>query len=119
MLKGLIILIALQLVGDVISAQLGLPIPGAIIGMLLLLSYLIFKGRIGTSLEKSTNHVLPYLPLFLIPASVGVIQYGTLLKQEGIAILTALVLSVIISFICTPLIFNALRQRGKSASEKG
>lgn len=110
MLQGLIILIALQLLGDALSEYFELPVPGAIIGMVLLLSYLIIKGQLSKPLDQATSALLPYLPLFLIPASVGVIQYGPLLKQEGFAIITALIISVVLSFICTPFIFRTLRK---------
>lgn len=109
MLQGLIILIALQLIGECISHYAELPIPGAIIGMLLLLIYLMIAGSVSESLSSTSQKLFPYLPLLLIPASVGVIQYGGLLEKEGFAILMALVISLIISFTATPFIFKALK----------
>ena len=113
MLQGLITLIALQLVGECISHYGDLPIPGAIIGMLLLLIYLMFRGSVSESLTSTSQKLFPYLPLLVIPASVGVIQYGALLEKEGIAILAALVISLILSFIATPFIFKALKSPTK------
>lgn len=109
MLQGIIVLIALQLIGETISYYLDIPIPGAIIGMVLLLLFLMFKGNVSESLSSTAQKLFPYLPLLLIPASVGVIQYGQLLEKEGIAVVSALVLSLVISFIATPLIFKGLK----------
>lgn len=108
MLQGIITLIALQLVGETISHYFEIPIPGAIIGMVLLLLYLMIKGYVATPLATTAQKLFPYLPLLLIPASVGVIQYGALLEREGVAVLAALIISLVISFIATPFIFQAL-----------
>ena len=108
MLQGIITLITLQLVGEALSTYLNIPIPGAIIGMVLLLAYLMVKGGVSNHLLTTAQQLFPYLPLLLIPASVGVIQYGELLEREGAAVLIALVLSLLISFILTPFIFRAL-----------
>lgn len=112
------VLIALQLVGEMISHYFGLPIPGAIIGMAILLGYLILRGEVAESLSTSSQYLFPYLPLLLIPASVGVIQYGELLEKEGIAVLAALVISLIISFVATPFIFMGLRSLFQSNNRK-
>ena len=108
MLQGLIVLVALQLIGETFSHYLNIPIPGAIIGMVLLLGYLVIRGFVSKPLLETSTRLFPYLPLLLIPASVGVIQYGSLLEEEGVAVLTALVLSLVISFAVTPFIFKGL-----------
>lgn len=109
MLQGIIVLIALQLIGDGISHALDIPIPGSIIGMVLLLCFLVIKGSVSDSLSSTAQSLFPYLPLLLIPASVGVIQYGDLLKQEGLAVISALVLSAIASLLALPFIFKFLK----------
>ncbi len=109
MLKGLIILVSLQLIGEAITTYLDIPIPGAIIGMLLLLIYLMIKGYVDEELSSTATHLFPYLPLLLIPASVGVIQYGELLEKEGLSIIAALVISVICSFFFVPFFFKLLK----------
>lgn len=108
MLQGIITLVALQLAGEMLSHYLDIPIPGAIIGMVLLLVYLMIRGYVSQPLSETSQKLFPYLPLLLIPASVGVIQYGKLLEEEGLAVLAALVLSLILSFIATPYLFRGL-----------
>lgn len=108
MLQGIITLVALQLAGEMLSHYLDIPVPGAIIGMVLLLGYLMIKGYVSRPLAETSQKLFPYLPLLLIPASVGVIQYGALLEKEGLAVLAALVISLVISFIATPFLFKGL-----------
>ncbi|MEN8719037.1 MAG: CidA/LrgA family protein, partial [Oceanococcaceae bacterium] len=45
-LHGLIALLAAQLAGELLCAVLGLPLPGAVVGMLLLLIVLAVRGRV-------------------------------------------------------------------------
>ena len=118
MLQGIITLVALQLLGETISFYFDIPIPGAIIGMVLLLGYLMLRGYVSRPLAETSGKLFPYLPLLLIPASVGVIQYGTLLEKEGIAVLAALVISLVISFIATPFIFRFLSTALKRQPER-
>lgn len=110
MLRGLIYLILLQITGDTIAHLFSLPIPGAVIGMVLLLFILIAKGGISEPLLQTSQTLFPLLPLLLIPASVGVVAYLDLLEKEWIGIIAALVLSLVASFLITPFIFQRLIQ---------
>ncbi len=111
MLKGLILLVFLQLLGDCIAHIFALPIPGAVIGMVILLFYLMLKGGLDSDLQLTAQKLFPFLPLLLIPTSVGVIQYLDLLKEEWFAITSALVLSLITGMIATPFVFGFFIRR--------
>ena len=113
MLKGFLMLIGFQLAGEAISIAGQIPVPGPVIGMILLFLTLLISG-IPVHLAKTSASLLPYLPLFLIPASVGVMKFTSLLENEFWAILLALVISLTLSFLLTPLImkgFMALNSR--------
>jgi len=105
MLKGFLMLIGFQLAGEAISIAGQLPVPGPVIGMILLFLTLLISG-IPDHLAKTSASLLPYLPLFLIPASVGVMKFTRLLENEFWAILLALVISLTLSFLLTPLIMK-------------
>ena len=110
LLKGLLILIAFQLGGEVITAWFALPFSGAIIGMGLLLLFLIAKGGIPTILSRTSSFILPYIPLFLMPICVGAVAYWPLIKEEWVGLTIALVISTIASIIMLPYIMGfALR----------
>jgi holin-like protein len=110
MLKGLTLLLALQLLGSLIST-LWLPmLPGAIIGMLLLVVILAIRG-IDESLQQAANWLLSYLPLLLVVPAAGIMVSGTALLDEGVAIAAALVLSVIITVPLCGLLMQYLTVR--------
>jgi holin-like protein len=106
MLNGLLSLLVFNLLGFVLVSMLDLPLPAAVAGLILLFGYLMLTGSVPDSLVQATAKLLPFLPLFLIPASAGVIQYGKLLEQEWLAISLALVISSLVSFMLTPFIFR-------------
>ena len=101
MLRGLIALFVFQGIGESIVYFGHLPIPGSIIGMMLLFLTLKTRGRnIPIALEKTSHLMIRYLYLFLIPACTG---YFFLIKNnlEGWIIIIA---SVAISTFATMII---------------
>ena len=116
MLKGLTLLLALQLLGSLIST-LWLPmLPGAIIGMLLLVVILAVRG-IDESLQQAANWLFSYLPLLLVVPAAGIMVSGTALLDEGVAIAAALVLSVIITVPLCGLLMQYLTVRLERKAE--
>jgi len=105
MLVGLLYLILFQLLGHLIVVGLAIPIPSPVVGLVLLFVYLLIKGHVPASLLGAANILLPLLPLFLIPASAGIIQYGDLIMEDGVAIVAALLGSLTISILVVPHIF--------------
>lgn len=106
MLPGILQLMIFNLLGYVFAQGFDLPIPASVIGLVLLLTYLLIRGGISESLAEATSKLLPLLPLFLIPASAGVVEYGALVKKEWLPILLALVTSLFVSFLVTPFLFR-------------
>lgn len=96
MLYGLIVLLVFLLLGEFIASLLGWPVPGSVMGMLLLFTALVMRGQVTPMLKETSQSLLPYLPLFIVPASVGIVNYGDLIKQEGLVILAAMLLSLLV-----------------------
>jgi holin-like protein len=96
MLYGLIVFIAFLLLGDFLAALLAWPVPGSVMGMLLLFCVLVVRGGVNTSLKQSSQGLLPYLPLFIVPASVGIVNYMDVVREEGLLIVTAMVVSLMV-----------------------
>jgi len=106
MLAGLVQLLVFHWLGYMLVTTLNLPFPAPVAGMILLLVYLLLNGSISEELAQATGHLLPFLPLFLIPAGAGVIQYGDVVKQEWFPMTLALVVSSVASFVVTPFLFR-------------
>jgi len=111
LLKGLLILIGFQLAGEFISAQFGLPFPGAVIGMGILFLYLLIKGNTPKPLSTTSTALFPYIPLFLMPACVGAMGYWSLLQEEWLALIVALTVSTITTIALTPYIMKFFMSR--------
>ena len=96
MLYGLIVLFGYLLLGEFVAALFAWPVPGSVLGMLLLFVTLVVRGRVSPELNASSKGLLPYLPLFIVPASVGIVNYVDLLEQQGLIILLAMLVSLAI-----------------------
>ncbi len=99
MLLGISILFFFYILGEFVVHFLASPIPGSVAGMLLLFTFLLFWGKAPKGLITTSENLLLYLPLLLVPAGVGVMQYFELLKEEAIAIICALLIGTSLSMI--------------------
>ena len=106
MLLGISILLAYQLVGEMLVVLLALPLPGPVAGMLLLLITLMVRGEVAAPLGSAANLLLSHLSLLFVPAGVGVMVHFHRLGEEGLAIAMALVLSTFATLAATALIMK-------------
>lgn len=94
MVTGLIALLACQVVGELVVRTLGLPVPGPILGMVLLLVLLEVRQPSSRSgLVQGAQTVLRHLPLLYVPAGVGVVVYLGLLGDHPVPLVVGLVVS--------------------------
>lgn len=106
MLVGFLILLLFQFAGELIVIALGVPVPGPVVGMVLLLVCLIVKGEVPESLRIPSEALLKHLALLFVPAGVGLMTHFSLLKADWLAILLALIISTGLTIIVTALILN-------------
>ncbi|TQR20270.1 CidA/LrgA family protein [Psychrobacillus vulpis] len=93
----IIIIYMFSLLGTLFVQTLHIKFPGSIVGLLLLLITLHLKITPVSLIRDGAGFLLGVLPLFFIPATVGVMKYPELLSVHGLL----LILSVIISTILT------------------
>ena len=108
MLESLALLLALQTIGEVLSYALNLPIPGPVIGMVMLLALLALRPAVVTRLKSTTTALLQHLSLLFVPAGVGVMVHWQRLSSEGLAIIVAIVVSTVLAIAVTALTVRAL-----------
>ena len=72
MLLGAAILLACQVGGDWLATRLAWPLPGPVLGMAILAVTLAIRGRTPQGLGKVAAWLLKAMPLFFIPAGVGI-----------------------------------------------
>ena len=99
--------------GVYLVACLQLSLPGNVAGMLimfgLLASGLVEPGRI----EAGGGFLLKHFAFFFIPISVGLISFGSLMRQNGLTLLAILVASAVVGVAVTGLSVQ-WQQPGKS-----
>lgn len=98
-----ILIISTQILGLVLVSELGywaagwlgLPIPGNVLGMLLLFGLLATGVVPLWIVEAAAMLLLRHLAFFFIPLAVGLMGFADLLREHGLAILAALLVSAV------------------------
>ncbi|HYP81851.1 CidA/LrgA family protein [Variovorax sp.] len=99
-LRGLAWLLAFQSLGELLSRAFSLPLPGPVLGLVLLLPALRHP-RVRESVAACADFLLAHLSLLFIPVGVGVMTHLTLLAQYGGRMLLVIVLSTWIGLAVT------------------
>jgi len=126
MVQGIAILLVCQLVGEAAARGLGLPVPGPVLGLGLLVAGLWAWNRwrpfedsalLDSDLGRVSGALLAGLSIFFVPAGVGVVQYGGLIETWGLALGVALVGSTLATLIVTAGVFVAVKRLGGGAAQ--
>jgi holin-like protein len=117
MLSALTLLLLLQLIGEVFVQWFALPVPGPVLGLLLLFAALLWRGRLDDDLRNTANALLQHLSLLFVPAGVGVMVHAARIADEWLALSLALVGSTLLSMAATALTlqFFLRFRRGKDS----
>jgi holin-like protein len=107
-LAGFAWLLSLQTIGEVLSRGLSLPLPGPVIGMVLLLLALA-SARVREPVSRCADFLLSHLSLLFVPVAVGVMAYLPLLRQYGLRLLVVLVVSTWIGLVVTVLVLRVIK----------
>ncbi len=125
MIASLSLILLCQLAGEVFVRGLALPMPGPVIGLMLLLVLLVARDRFaalargplqGDGVESASRGLLANLSLLFVPAGVGVVQKLDLVAEHGIAFLGVLAVSVLLTLLVTVATFllaSRLMARGR------
>jgi holin-like protein len=114
MLGYLTLIFCCQLVGELIVAASGLPVPGPVIGMALLFSGLLVWGSLPLQIAAVADALLGNLSLLFVPAGVGVMLHLSLLSRDLLSISFALVVSTLLTIAVTGLLMKALSPADKN-----
>lgn len=117
MLRGLAILLSFQLVGEVLAHLLALPVPGPVVGMVLLLLALELRLPAGDDLRSTSGGLLANLSLLYVPAGVGIVQHLPRLAAEWRALVAALLVSTSATLVVTGWVTARLLRRSVAGGE--
>ena len=110
MIGAISLLFVCEFAGDGIARVFGLPLPGSVLGMLILLLWLAGVKRDRPVLGQVTSWLTAHLSVMYVPAAVGLIAQGPILSRYGIGIVVAATVSTLLTLVVTVLVFHwALR----------
>lgn len=103
----------LFLLGNAISSYANLPLPGSIIGLILLFLLLVLKVVKVEWIEQGAHWLLAEFLLFFIPSAVGVVNYQKMLGGQWMKLLAVIALSTITVMAATGLTAQWIAKRRK------
>jgi holin-like protein len=90
----ILFLYGLSLLGNVIVKFFHLPLPGNLVGMVILFLLLMVKAVPLRWVEGGSSILLKHLSLFFIPIAVGLMNYGNLFLHQGWLFLLLILISL-------------------------
>ena len=108
MISGLVQILLFQSLGELVSKLLLPTLPGPVIGLVLMVGWLVIRKGINAELAMVADGFSQYLGLLFVPAAVGVVLFLPQLKANALAIISALVASVILTIGSSALVVRFL-----------
>ena len=120
---ALAVLVGAQLIGEILSRVLHLPLPGPVVGMFLLAVALVIRGGgAGSSspatsgpLADTANVLIANMGLLFVPAGVGIIAEMGILRSDWLPLLAGMLVSTALSLVVTALVMQRVSRREKAA----
>jgi holin-like protein len=109
-LVGITLLLSYQLIGEVMVLVLDLPVPGPVMGMLLLFLTLLLRKRTGQALDSAAGSLLSHLSLLFVPAGVGAMLHFQRIGSEWLPITAGLLISTLLTLAVTALVMKGLQR---------
>lgn len=112
MIAGLVQILLFQGLGEIL-AKFFLPlIPGPVVGLVLLLAWLAARKAVPPSVDLVATAFAQHLGLLFVPAAVGVVMFWPQIRSHAIAVVAALVVSVVATMAVTALVLRAIAKDG-------
>ncbi len=100
MINGITWLLGCQLVGELLVNLTGLPVPGPVVGMLLLFVLMLWRRPDeDAGVSRASSALLRHLQLFFVPAGVGVIVHLGTLREDAWPLSVGLVVSWLVGML--------------------
>ena len=117
-LRGFAWLLALQAAGELAVKQLGLTVPGPVLGMVFLL-FALYWPSVRLAVAGSAEFLLNHLSLLFVPVGVGVMTHLGVFSDFGWRIAVVLVLSTWVGLSVTALALRWLQGRQEKKGREG
>ncbi len=107
MITAFAALLVSQLAGEIIVRVVSLPIPGPVVGMILLFAVMLARMPLPRALNDTADGLLRHLSLLFVPAGTGVIQHLDRLGTDALRLLAVVVLATAVTLAVTALVFES------------
>ncbi|WP_037227682.1 CidA/LrgA family protein [Roseobacter sp. GAI101] len=101
MLAYLTLILVCQLAGELAVGALAMPVPGPVVGMVLLFILLIAIGSVPKGLDQTATGLLNSMSLLFVPAGTGVMLHFKLLGEALLPLSLALIFSTLATIVVT------------------
>jgi len=108
MIRMLAIILGFQLVGEVTSRAADLPLPGPVLGLILLVLAFVLRPGLAEAIRPTATGLLAHLSLFFVPAGVGIVAHWDLLRTQGLGLAVAVMGSTLLAIAAGALAFTAV-----------
>ncbi len=108
MLGWLTVVFSCQLAGETLVAATGMPLPGPVAGMVMMLVILAVRGKVPEELSTVSGALLSNLSLLFVPAGTGIITHLVLIRNDLLPVGLALVASTLGAVAVTGLLMQAM-----------
>jgi len=103
----IMLLIAFWLVGDALVLRLGLPVPGGVIGMFILIALFATGSFSPLNVRLGAEWFLAEMLLFFIPAVPAILNHHEFLGWLGLKVLVVILVGTAVVMIVTALVVDA------------
>ncbi|MBK5239943.1 CidA/LrgA family protein [Clostridium sp.] len=118
LLRELLIILVIYFVGEILTEFFNLPVPGNIMGMILLVILLCTNVVKLEMVDTVANFLLDHLAFFFIPAGVGILTSLVVIKDSFIRLLIVCFISTIVTIAVTALIVEFMTKEKKGAKKQ-
>lgn len=101
-------LLIFQLIGEVLARGLSLPVPGPVIGMLLLFASLVIRDGVSKELQDTAQTLLQHLSLLFVPVGTGVMLHLHRVADEWLPLLLSVLISTLATLVVTALVMKLM-----------
>jgi len=115
----LMILFVISLIGEGISSFFHLPIPGSIIGLIILFLALQFKWLRTRHVNMVGNFLLANMTILFLPPAVGIMEKFDVIAPYLLPIVLIVFFAAVINIILIALVVQFIKRRFEGDYEKG
>ncbi len=101
MLNAITFILLFQVLGEVLTRAAGIPVPGPVMGMVLMLFTFIVRPSFIDVVRPTGGVLLSNLSLLFVPAGVGLMRHGERFLTEGMQIVLIVVISSVLAMLAT------------------